>query len=113
MDDGTKVRVGGRGRRRDLLDKLRQQLALTKALADRPFDDPSYENWRVSTAGILAELFGQIESTEHPCVTAFLHYRLPDSFTANRYEMQGYYQNILGYQTQLLEAYLNDFEQAE
>lgn len=84
------------------------QLARVEQLRELPFDDPRYEDWRLETGRILGEIFGRVESEQHPCTTAFLNYRIPEHFTATRAEMQEYYRNILQYQADLLKMYFAD-----
>jgi hypothetical protein len=93
---------------RDSRQALRSQLAIIKQLRKLAFDDPSYEEWRVHTGQILDQIFGQVQSEQHPCTKAFLNYRIPEHFTATREQMQEYYRNILNYQADLLKAYLDD-----
>ena len=92
---------------------LRRQLTIVEQLRALPFDDPSYEEWRAETGRILNQVFGQLQSEQHPCTKAFLNYRIPENFTANRAEMQEYYQNILGYQADLLRMYLEDIQNSD
>jgi hypothetical protein len=96
--------------RRNNLQALREQLGMVEKLRALPFDDPSYGRWRSETGRILDQVFGKVESEEHPCTRAFLSYNIPANFTATRAEMQEYYRNILQYQTELLGMYLEDMK---
>jgi hypothetical protein len=89
-------------------DALRGQLVHVEHLRGLPFDDPKYEDWRSETGRILEQVFGKVQSEQHPCTMAFLSYRIPEDFTATREQMQEYYRNILQYQTDLLKMYLED-----
>ena len=94
----------------NLIQSLRKQLAIVEQLRDLPFDNPGYEEWRTKTGQILDHIFGQVQLEQHPCTKAFLSYRIPEHFTANRAEMQEFYRNIIEYQADLLRMYLEDFE---
>jgi hypothetical protein len=91
-------------------EALQKQLDRAEGLRLLPFDDPKYEEWRAETGRILDEFFGALDSEQHPCTRAFLDYRIPKQFSANRAEMQDFYQNILRFQTDLLKMYLHDIE---
>jgi hypothetical protein len=91
-------------------NRLMSQIDGIDLLRNLPFDNISYEKWRIETGEILEELFGRVNSEKHPCVQAFLAYRIPEHFSASRDEMQEFYSNILGYQSSLLKMYLADTE---
>jgi hypothetical protein len=93
-------------------ERLVQQISRVADLRDLPFDNPRYDEWRSKTGDVLDELFGQLDSERHPCVQAFLSYRIPKHFTANREDMQEFYRNILNYQSALLTMYLEDLTSA-
>jgi len=89
-------------------DMLRRQIERIEELGKLSFDDTAYNEWRIETGRILDQLFPSFGSDKHPCVLAFLNYRIPDQFTASSEDMQNYYHNILQYQKDLLVAYLED-----
>lgn len=91
---------------------LRAQIEKANDLRHLAFDNPYYGEWRSKTGQLLAELFGRLDSDEHPCTKAFLDYRIPQCYTADRSEMQEYYKNILRNQIDLLKMYLEDFEES-
>jgi hypothetical protein len=92
------------------LSSLAKQLELVRELRVLAFDDPKYAKWCSETGEVLERLYGSVDSHQHPCVTAFLNYKVPVNYSASRSEMQEYYRNILSYQADLLTAYLEDFE---
>ncbi|MDX6444375.1 MAG: hypothetical protein QOH71_1449 [Blastocatellia bacterium] len=93
-------------------EHLLQQISRIADLRNLPFDNERYDEWRSKTGGVLDELFGHLDSEQHPCVQAFLSYRIPTHFTANRDDMQEFYSNILNYQSALLTMYLEDMEKS-
>lgn len=93
--------------------KLAEQLSNVTNLRVLPFDDPRYEEWRVATGRLLEEVFIGSGDERHPCVEAFLSYRIPNTFSATRDEMSEYYLNILHYQSELLRIYVEDLENRE
>lgn len=97
----------------NVIDQVRDQLTQVTKLRELPFDNPTYDAWRVETGKILARVFSDLGSEEHPCVEAFLAYRIPKHFTASRDQMQEFYVNILGYQSSLLSMYIEDLQIAE
>lgn len=94
-------------------ERLVQQISRVADLRNLPFDNARYDEWRSQTGGVLDELFGQLNSEPHPCVQAFLSYRIPTHFTASREDMQEFYRNILVYQSALLTMYLEDIEKPD
>jgi hypothetical protein len=94
------------------LRSLAKQLELVSELRVLAFDDPKYAKWCSETGEVLDKLFGPVDSHQHPCVTAFLNYKIPVNYSASRSQMQEYYRNILSYQADLLTAYLEDFEES-
>jgi hypothetical protein len=96
-----------------IINKVREHLARVAELRALPFDNPNYDAWRVETGRTLARVFSDLGSEKHPCVEAFLAYKIPNHFTANRDQMQGFYMNILGYQASLLSMYIEDLQIAE
>lgn len=107
-DNNKQGRSGGEV---TLLTSLANQLTLVNDLREFAFDDPRYADWRSETGQVLVKLFRPVDSEQHPCVKAFLNYRVPVHFSASRSEMQEYYRNILSYQADLLRTYLEDFEE--
>lgn len=95
------------------INRIRDQLAHISELRELPFDNLSYDGWRVETGKILARVFRDVGSAQHPCVEAFLAYKIPNHFTANRDQMQNFYLNILRYQASLLSMYIEDLQIAE
>lgn len=95
------------------INRIRDQLAHVAELRELPFDNPNYDNWRVETGKILTRVFSDLGSENHPCVEAFLAYKIPNHFKANRDQMQGFYLNILRYQASLLSMYIEDLHIAE
>ena len=95
----------------DHYEKLKRQVEQVERLNKLPFDNTSYNVWRCETGDILAEIFPDLDSERHPCVQAFLAYRIPEHFTASRVEMQELYLNILRYQSSLLVMYCEDLEE--
>ena len=91
-------------------EALQKQLDSAEELRRLSFDDRKYAQWRAETGRILDEIFGVLDSEQHPCTRAFLNYRIPEQFSAARAEMQDFYQNILGFQTDLLKVYLQDIQ---
>ena len=96
-----------------VISRVRDQLAHIAELRELPFDNPSYDVWRVATGKILAGVFTDFGSERHPCVEAFLAYKIPNHVTANRDQMQDFYRNILGYQASLLSMYIEDLQIAD
>lgn len=94
-------------------EHLVKQISLIADLRNLPFDNARYDEWRSRTGGVLDELFGHLDSEQHPCVQAFLSYRIPTDFTANREDMQEFYRNILNYQSALLTMYLKGIEKPD
>jgi hypothetical protein len=92
----------------NLHESLVAQIARIEELRELPFDNASYDEWRSETGRILDQVFGNLDSEQHPCAQAFLSYRIPKDFTASRDEMQEFYSNILKYQRALLQLYLED-----
>jgi hypothetical protein len=95
---------------RELRTKLSTQHKKVDQLRELPFDNSIYNKWRRETGEVLSQLFGQLDLDIHPCVQAFLAYRIPEDFSASHDEMQEYYQNILRYQSSLLAMYLEDMK---
>jgi hypothetical protein len=93
-----------------LRENLTAQIERIDELRTLPFDNSKYDDWRRDTGRILEQIFGYLDSEQHPCVGAFLSYRIPKHFTAGRDDMQVYYANILRYQASLLEMYLADMK---
>lgn len=89
---------------------LETQLASVDRLRSLAFDDSAYEEWRLETGKALDEIFGRVEQEQHPCTKAFMIYKIPGTYTATREEMQEYYENILGYQADLLGMYVEDMK---
>lgn len=91
-----------------LRQDLENQITRVNELLELPFDNVSYPVWRIQTGRILREAFDTPHSEQHPCVTAFLAYNIPDQFHATRESMQAFYSNILTSQVSLLKMYLED-----
>ena len=91
-----------------LREDLENQISHVDELIALPFDNVNYPVWRIETGRILTEAFGKAHSEQHPCVAAFLAYKIPDRFYATRESMQAFYSNILTSQVSLLKMYLDD-----
>jgi hypothetical protein len=87
---------------------LKTQLEAVGELGQLEFDNPCYGNWRAKTGGILDEVFGYVGHLQHPCTLAFLNYDIPRAYSASDSGMQELYENILTYQAELLQMYLED-----
>ena len=54
-------------------ERLIQQISRIADSRNLPFDNARYDEWRSKTGGVLDELFGHLDSEQHPCVQRFFH----------------------------------------